>query len=128
MEALDPSSVMDAGERHILVQALIDHGGDVNAQADNGATALMFASGRDDAAFIMPLLDAGAAVNAQDSLGRTALMVAAESFRLEVEKIRMLIKAGADMTIRDAKGRTAGERMRGNSNTELLALLTGPQK
>jgi ankyrin repeat protein len=125
MEALVPSGGSTREERHLVVQALIDRGADVNLQGDLGTTALMLAAARDDADFIKPLLDAGAAVNAQDKLGRTALMVAAESFRVEVEKARMLIAAGADLTIRDSDGRTAAERMSNSTNAELLALLSG---
>ncbi len=125
MEALNPSGGSTPEERRLVVRALLDHGADVNAQADYGTTALMLAATRDDADFIKPLLDAGAAVNAQDKLGRTALMAAAASFRLEVDKARVLIAAGADITIRDAEGRTAAERMSNSRNTELLALLNG---
>jgi len=125
MEALNPSGGITRGERRLVVQALIDHGADINLQSDQGTTALMLAAARDDADFIKPLLDAGAAVNAQDKLGRTALMVAAESFRLEMVKARTLIAAGADLTIRDSDGRTAAERMSSSTNAELLALLSG---
>jgi hypothetical protein len=125
MEALDASDWSTLDERRLVVRALIDHGADVNVQADQGTTALMLAATRDEADFVKLLLDAGAAVNAQDTLGRTALMVAGESSRLEVDKTRMLIAAGADVAIRDSEGRTAAERMRNSRNAELLALLEG---
>lgn len=71
------------------------------------------------------LIGRGADVNARDDQGTTALMLAAESFRVEVAKARMLIAAGADLAIRDSEGITAAERMSNSKNAELLALLSG---
>jgi ankyrin repeat protein len=60
-----------------VVQALIDHGGDVNARIFYGITPLM--------------LDAGADVKAANEGGRTALMMAKERFYVDV--INLLYEA-----------------------------------
>ncbi len=82
------------------VQALIDHGADVNLAGYNGArTALMEAAAYSGAAMVRVLLDAGADPNLTDMYGRTALMTAAA--RDDRESMRLLLDAGADINAAD---------------------------
>jgi ankyrin repeat protein len=85
------------------VKLLLTRGAAVNARGPRGETALMFAAldGRAD----QHLLSAGADVNASTQDGVTALMLAAQCG--DAEAIAALLKAGAEVSARDAKGRTA---------------------
>jgi ankyrin repeat protein len=103
-----------------VMRVLVDHGADVNATMKNGATALMFVSGRGglgrfgvydlkkatDADFIEGAklcLQHGANVNAVDGAGQTAMHNAAvqrgDAF------IEFLADSGARLDIKDKQGR-----------------------
>jgi ankyrin repeat protein len=73
------------------LRAQLDRGADVNASADNGATALMWAA--DDPAKLELLLDRGAAINATAADGTTALVAAVH--RSNTESMRLLLHRGA---------------------------------
>jgi len=64
-----------------------------------------------DLAAVKKMLDAGADVNAVNDYGQTALMLAVESLRTynKDDVIAMLVKRGADISIRDPYGWTAGD-------------------
>ena len=68
-----------------------DAGTDVNAQDNNGMTALMHAVLKGQIDRVKALLAAGAAVNVQDTNGGTALMLAA--FKGDRQSIMALIAA-----------------------------------
>jgi len=53
------------------------------------------------------LLDAGAHVDDRDDRGRTALMIAAEAGRAEI--VELLLKRGADPSLRDKAGHRAAD-------------------
>lgn len=98
------------------VMLLISAGADVNAQDRWRRTALHSAAdaaGRPMLAadrpleIIQRLIAAGADVNARDSNGQTALMVAARSRILGA--LNILLAAGADPSICDAKSRDAAD-------------------
>ena len=59
-----------------IVQALLAKGADVNAKANNGATALMLASQNGHNEVVQDLLAKGADVNAKMTDGATALFLA----------------------------------------------------
>ena len=75
------------------LQLLIDSRADVNAGSAEGSTALMWSTG--DAAKVRLLLARGAQVNARSKSGGTAVLSAA--LRHNVEALRLLIAAGADL-------------------------------
>ncbi|MEI9993454.1 MAG: ankyrin repeat domain-containing protein [Rhizomicrobium sp.] len=84
------------------LNAAIESGEDVNARADNGSTALMYAAGMGRVDCVRALLIAGADVNARDKYDSTALKLARTSpFRHSDDDIRytdielQLLKAGA---------------------------------
>ena len=93
-----------------LVKMLIDAGADVNVADQQGMTPLIAAIPDDDwpayvdAKLISLFIDHGASVNAADRKGETALFGAA--FYGDLETVKLLTAAGADVTHRDQRGRT----------------------
>jgi outer membrane protein assembly factor BamB len=75
---------------------------------------LIHAAFQCDLAAVQKALDAGADVNAVNAYGQTALMLAAESVRQAYKRkdiIATLVERGADVSIRDAYGWTAGDHL-----------------
>ena len=101
------------------VKMLLDAGSDVNAanrsagRVKNGPialtqiTPLMRAASSANASGVVALLGTGAKVNDVDGRRMTALMLAVANERPNLEAIRALIAAGADLTIKDVYGDTA---------------------
>jgi hypothetical protein len=119
-----------APSRLTLVNALIEHGADVNAVDKGGTTALMVAADLAHADIVERLVEAGADIHARDEDGRTALMEAAGSLDNQVEMVTLLLKRGADKEVRDKYGRTAFSAIRTNTDPQLkvlLALRESPQ-
>lgn len=136
-----------------VVTELLKAGADVNAKAKNGTTALMVASAMQNETavqIINLLLDQKADLNTQDKEGYTSLMMAVDrppappplppSFKgtkeqMEDDKRRqreaeiqlMIVKAlvmrGADISIRDQRGRTALEIALMNRQTRISEFL-----
>jgi uncharacterized protein len=97
-----------------IVQQLLAQGIDVNARYANDLTLLMWASGPDESVaeaqaleVVSWLVDAGAHIDDRDDRGRTALMTAAEGNHAEVAQL--LLKHGADPTLRDKAGKRAAD-------------------
>ena len=82
-------------------RALLDHGAQVNARDDMGASALMVADDRECADL---LLQQGADVNARDCYGTTVLMHAVQNDRAWIAR---LLDHGADVNAANLSGRTA---------------------
>jgi ankyrin repeat protein len=103
-----------AGARFDVVRRLLARNVDVNARYPNELTLLMWACGPDEAVpdgnateLISYLLDAGAHVDDRDDRGRTALMIAAEAGRAEI--VELLLKRGADPSLKDKAGHRAAD-------------------
>ncbi len=97
-----------------VVKLLLDHGIDVNARLGNNLTALMWAAGHSDEAgaadvkaTIELLILRGAHADDVDDRGRTALMTAAVLGRTVAAGA--LMKAGADVSLKDKSGKTAAD-------------------
>ena len=97
-----------------VVRILLDHGVDVNAKYGNDLTVLMWAAGYsaeagvNDVVQVMTILiDAGAGLDEQDNRGRTALMIAAELDHAAA--VDVLLAHGADKSLKDKQGKTAGD-------------------
>jgi ankyrin repeat protein len=76
-----------------IAETLVDHGADVNAQNNDGASPLLLASLLDEAGLVNLLLLAGADANIKTNRGQTAMMFAAR--RGNVEMMRALLSSGA---------------------------------
>ncbi|CAF1266169.1 unnamed protein product [Rotaria magnacalcarata] len=103
-----PLSIAARHNRRKIVQILIGHKEtNVNHRNDQGGTALHFASAGivDSPECIDLLLSHGAKVNAQDLKNNTAAMVAC--FFNKPRILGTLIRAGADLTVRNNEGKDA---------------------
>lgn len=91
-----------------LLQRCLDAGAPVNAQDDNGDTALILTTANSTAELTQVLLDAGAdplLANRPERGGHTALHAAAEGCHPAV--LRCLLATGMDLNVRNAHGDTA---------------------
>ena len=99
-------AVADAAKAGNLpeVRKLIQEHADVNAPANDGSSALLWAAYHRDAEMTKALLAAGAAVDAANHYGVTPLLQASRTG--DVEVIRALLDAGAQPTRWHAEGET----------------------
>lgn len=104
---------------------LIELGADVNASNWDGKTALMKATYRNATGIIRALLEKGANVDAQAIRSReTALMFAAK--RGHVEAATLLVKAHANVDLKDDLGRTAWNCARQDGHDRKLDAVLEP--
>jgi ankyrin repeat protein len=98
--------VADAARANDLpaVRKLIKEHADVNAAANDGSSALLWAAFHSDAEMTKALLAAGAAVEAANHYGVTPLLQASRNG--DVEVMRALLDAGAQPTRWHAEGET----------------------
>jgi uncharacterized protein len=96
-------AAVESGDR-ADVRRHLQAGGDVNAVADQGWTALMMAAYRGDLRMVELLVSRGAQLDAQNDGGATALMVAIHAG--EWKTVNELLSRGADVHTRTLKGRT----------------------
>ncbi len=92
------------------VQALVDHGANIDAKSNIGKTALMSAisaNGTNDQEVIKTLIAAGANIDLQDAQGNTALMIATKSNKIKY--IKILLENGANTTTKNNHGETASD-------------------
>jgi ankyrin repeat protein len=94
-----------AAQDTAAVRALLETGIDPDTARADGATALLWASHRDDIDLVDLLLEAGANVNAADDHGVTPLHQAAEN--ASPAMVDRLLQAGADADAAQASGLTA---------------------
>jgi len=78
-----------------VVQYLVEHGADVNASEDDGATAVYIASQNGHLEVVRYLVEHGADVNASEDDGITTLLIASQEGHLEV--VQYLVEHGADV-------------------------------
>jgi ankyrin repeat protein len=86
------------------VAALLDAGAKIEGKSKYGWTPLMAAAHDSSLQLVKLLLKAGANVHARDSDGKTALLHAASSARESKAKLKALLAAGADITVKDRHG------------------------
>jgi uncharacterized protein len=104
--ASNVTAVADAARADDLtaVRQLIKEHGDINAAANDGSTALLWAAYHSDAEMTKALLAAGAAVDAANHYGVTPLLQASRNG--DVEVMKALLDAGAQPTRWHAEGET----------------------
>jgi ankyrin repeat protein len=104
--ASNAAPVADAAKADDLaaVRKLIKERADVNAAANDGSTALLWAAYRSNAEMTKALLAAGAAVDSANRYGVTPLLQASRNG--DVEIIQALLDAGAEPTRWHAEGET----------------------
>lgn len=97
-----------------IVRQLLTQNLDVNVRYANDLTLLMWASGPDQSVpeaqaleVVSYVIDAGARIDDRDDRGRTALMTAAEGNHAEIAQL--LLKHGADPSLRDKAGKRAAD-------------------
>ncbi len=100
------ATVADAARADDLagVKKLVKEHGDVNAAANDGSSALLWAAYHSDVEMTKALLAAGAAVDVANHYGVTPLLQASRNG--DVEVMRALLEAGADPTRWHAEGET----------------------
>jgi ankyrin repeat protein len=110
-----------AGDAAIM-KLLLDHGADPNLPSQAGSTPLQDAALRGDAESITLLVSHGARIDtpALDD-GSTALHLAASFDRLDA--VKALVRHGADITLKNAKGFTAAELAFRNKFADVSAYL-----
>jgi ankyrin repeat protein len=89
-----------------LANLLVERGVDVDAQDNNGQTALMYAVTEPNSRVVEVLLQSQADVNAQDNSGYTALMLAVKKGEINIIKF-LLDCNNIDIKIKDKAGITA---------------------
>jgi ankyrin repeat protein len=119
--------IASVGDYESVVQALVEAGADVNQVDVYGWTPLMRAiyEGRASAAKALLAVPA-LKVNAQNEYGATALHYAAAAGNAAL--VRLLLKRGADVRMRDTAGHTPAMRAVENGYAELAAVLKSPGK
>lgn len=104
-----------------IIKMLIQFGADLNMLGELGYTPLHWAIRTQSVKIVEAFIEHGADVNAR-YVGTTALH-AAISQHINIEIIRELILAKADMTIKDGNGETALDVARGYLNREIIELI-----
>lgn len=126
---LDPAGVaafaaLRAGDAAGFVAAVRGNPRVATLRGPGGATPLMAAALYGNAALVKTVLDAGANANTANDAGVTPLMWAVS----DLEKVRVLVDAGADVRARSVDGRTAilaAASIRGNRDVVALLLDRG---
>lgn len=103
-------------------RAALAAGANANARSDNGVPVLVLtAQAKDGAPFVAALVDAGALVNVRPVNGTTPLIAAVESGN--VESVRKLLSAGANVTLADHIKRTPLQVASGWKHPEITRIL-----
>jgi ankyrin repeat protein len=117
------------------VALLISAGANVNDANNQGQTPLMFAAMTNPLPTVKYLLGSGAkaSINARDKWGQTALINALVAPHggarwIDLETIKALIAAGADVNIKDNRGRSPLAIVQASRDQEAIKLLSGLTK
>jgi len=120
---VDPQALVEAAKNsdHAALRSLLKPGANVNAAQGDGATALHWASYRDDLESADLLIRAGANVNAANDLGVTPLWTATQNGSATM--VRRLLDAGADPNAKLPSGETLVMTAARAGKAEVLELL-----
>jgi ankyrin repeat protein len=108
---------------HKLVPLLVGRGGDVNAQDNQGKTALLFAAFRCYTDTVELLPDLGAHINVADIHSETPLHYASCSLKDNGKLVKFLLDRGADIGVRNKDGETAVQVATKNGHTNSVKLV-----
>jgi len=116
-----------AESRVEVIKFLIEHGADVNCRTTSGATPLLTAARMAvSPELVEAFVEAGADINARDNRGENALHKLAWYGYPDknIQTARILLGAGADITVRNKDGKTPLDVLLDNSlrNEELVRL------
>lgn len=121
------------------VKLLLDHGADLSAKKNDGATAsglahgkevtemfknvsaLVDASTKGNSQALKELIDKGTPLNGLDQFGHSALTEACYGGKTEV--VKLLLEKGADPNIKKSDGETPLSLANGQKHAEIVALL-----
>jgi len=121
------------------VKLLLDHGADLSAKKNDGATpaglarsqeivdlfksvsSLVDAAAKGDNRAVAELVSKGTPVNGLDKFGHSALTEA--SWGGKTETVKLLLEKGADPTIKKSDGETALSLANGQKHQDIVALL-----
>ena len=106
-----------------VLQAIISHGGDVNATNKRNVTPLMRACEKGNKDTINVLLNAGADPNITHADGETCLHDSARNASCSKEVLQAIISHGADVNATDKNGRTALSCASGRGNADAIDVL-----
>ena len=109
-----------------LVKLAIRNGANLDSRDSGNATALIRAARYGHNAVIIELLRSGAELNQITRAGRTALseaIVMGDGGPRHTDTVRLLVKAGTDLHIRDNAGFTALQHARQREFREMAAIL-----
>ena len=109
------------------VSRLLDSGIDVNARTSNGSYALNNAAVEVRLEVVRLLLNRGADPNVQNSQGDTPLICTTKYAGGHAATVKVLVDAGTDLAITDAKGNTALDYARAKEQRAAIALLESPR-
>lgn len=111
-----------------ILTALLKAGAKVNDVSQDGETALMLAARHGTADVLQTLLAAHATINAKTKKGQTALMYVIEGYNdNKLESAKLLLKSGADVSIKDNEGQTALTMARKLGQEAIVKLLEEAQ-
>lgn len=118
-------------DRVACINYLVERGVDVNEPSRVGQTALSIATKHGRADIVAVLIEHGADVDVQDLDGNTGMhAICAQPFRGEKEEeiaqikiVKMSLKAGCDLTIKNEAGETALDVAIKNKRTDLEKLV-----
>jgi hypothetical protein len=109
-----------------VINLLLDHGADVNAQDRQGWTPLHHAVRGNQIAVVRQLIGRGANLEIRGYLGRTPLLMAAQLGQGEIFEI--LVRGGADINSKSTAAETASDLAIANQHRKIVDFLNKYQQ